>query len=153
MYTIGTPDDLLRPYNFTVFIESFEISFAKISGFEISVDTEILAEGGVNDRVYSLAKPASNENIMRFERGVSNRGESDTDAMEKFAPGKRLEHDVVIIVLKQNGDMARAMFLSGVYVKKMSYSDLDAMNGNQVLIETFEVAYEELSLYEGNKDL
>lgn len=130
-------------YRFSVYVQALRMGFSKITNIEESIETDTLQEGGVNDRVYSLRKPVTRERTLVLERGVAARGVATMALAAQFGVGNRLHTGMLIIIHKRNGEIGYIYEAEGPVVKKMSLSPLDSMGG-QVLIETFEVAYEKI---------
>ncbi|MBC8546570.1 phage tail protein [Clostridiaceae bacterium NSJ-31] len=140
------PRNPLPGYKFKVYIQGVEMGFSKITNMETLVETEPLAEGGVNDYVHSLRKPVTTERTLTLERGMI--GVSDMKAltqilMARFSVGQRLPIDMVITISGRSGKLERIYFVHGAVVKKWQCSPLDAMSGS-FLVESFELAYETL---------
>lgn len=129
----------LRGYNFLVFLELIELPCVKVSGIETIRDTETVSEGGVNDRVYTMKGNAKTEKTLILERGAS----LDAVADYLLQPGYRFTTDIIVFVLDA-GKLPRYTYtFSGCYVKKVSYSDLDAMR-SEFVIQRMEIAYESM---------
>ena len=137
-----TPNPL-RAFRFRVYIGPMLMGFSKITGIENSVETETLQVGGINDRVYSLRKPVFAEKTMTFERGVAARGVGALVGTLRFHPGQRIPTDIIITICNHMGLPVEAIVVGGAFVKKCTLSELDAMS-DQVLIEQFEVSYEDI---------
>ena len=129
----------LRGYNFLVFLELIELPCARVSGIETIKDTETLAEGGVNDRVYTVPGSARSEKTLILERGAS----LDLAADYLLTPGYRFTTDIIVFVLDMNHMPRYSYAFSGCYVKKVSYSELDAMR-SEFVIQKMEISYEKM---------
>ena len=57
--------------------------------------------------------------------------------------GNRIHTDILIIAYDATGTIAKMFEVHGAVVKKLAFSPLDSMS-NEVMIETFELAYETL---------
>ncbi len=133
--------DFIQSLRFTVYIGVLKMGFAKITGIETSVESDVIQQGGVNDYSYSLNAPHKTEKIMIFERGMAfSRGLLSPT----FTPGERLA-DISIVLCDNRGLPAKIVFVTGGYVKKCTIGDLDAMNGSPI-IERFEISYEMLTM-------
>ncbi len=133
-------------YNFEVYIQMVPLSFSKISGMEMSVETEAIVEGGNNRFTRSLLKPVTGERILTLERGMV--GVFDTPVFlamiaGRFAVGQRLNIPIALVIRNQAGKVTKIYSINGATVRKWSISPLDAASGN-ILIETFELTYETL---------
>lgn len=134
-------------YKFKVYLQMACLGFSKITNLEESVETEALQEGGVNDRVYSLTKPVTAEKVLRMERGTAFRGAVSAALSSQLSVGKRLHTDILITAHKRDGAIGKIFDVHGAVVKKISFSNLDAMSG-ATLIETFELAYETMRSFD-----
>ncbi len=133
--------DFVQSMRFRVYIGLFKMGFSKITGIETSVETEVMQQGGVNDYSYSLAAPQRTEKTMIFERGVAfSRGLLTPE----LTPGMRLA-DISIALCDNRGVPIKMIFVTGGYVKKVSYGELDAMSG-EILLERFEISYEMMKI-------
>lgn len=134
--------DPMPSYNFRVYLLTHCFGFSKITNIVETAETETLQEGGVNDRVYTLKKPATQEKTLVFERGALLNLVT-YEPLLHFQVGERLASNLLIFVMDRDGAVGRIFEVTGTVVKKLSYSALDSMS-NQTLIETFEIAYETL---------
>lgn len=136
----------LPSHNFLVFIGLMPLSFSKVSSIEISIETEALAEGGENRFVHSLSKPVSSEKALVLEKGVAS---GLADSAVSLAANTALRvgsyFDFIILAVLDQGGMPKKLFvINDAILRKRSFSDLDAING-QVLIESLEFVYEDLT--------
>ncbi len=135
--------DFLKSFRFHVYIGATKMGFSKISGVERSAETESVQQGGVNDHVYTLSSPVKSEKTLVLERGLAySRGL----LAASLKVGKRLSTDMLILIYDDGGLPRTAVYVKNPYVKKHSFSDLDAMSG-QVLVERFEVVYDSLEVH------
>ena len=130
-------------YKFQVFVSNVRMGFSKVTNIEESIETQAFQEGGVNDRVYSLYRPASTERTLVFERGLGNRSLMSGLLDKSFAVGRRILPDILILVGASNGTVSNIYQVHGAVIKRWRLGELDAMN-SQVVIESFELAYETL---------
>ncbi len=128
-------------FKFKVYIQMMCLGFSKITNIEEAVETEPLNEGGVNDRVYSLRKPYTQEKTLIMERGVAGRGLVTALLAPELDVGKRIHSNIFITVHKRDGSVGKIFEVHGAVVKKLSYAPLNSMSG-EVLIQSFELAYE-----------
>ena len=124
--------DAVTSHNFVVHIGGMQIAFSKVSSIEISMETEVLIEGGENYFVHSLSKPPSAEKTLRFERGVTG----STDCLWVGASYK----SIMIMVLDQKRKIRKIYIAYNAILKKRSFSDLNAMSG-EVFVESLEFIY------------
>lgn len=126
-----------KGYNFLVFLGPYELPCSKVSGVESVIDTETVAEGGVNDRVYTLDGNAKTEKTLILERGAS----LDITADYVMQPGYRFATDILVFVMSDDHTPRYIYTFSGCYVKKVSFTDLDASR-SEVIMERMEISYE-----------
>lgn len=127
-------------YCFKVSIENNIVSFAKVSGLNMGVETQIVSEGGYNDLLHIMEASAKLPRSLRLEGGMYK---SKNAILNRLRPGMRLEQGIVITVLGIDGEKEEVYTADGAFVTKWELSELNAENG-QVLINTFEVAYTSL---------
>lgn len=129
-------------YNFVVSIDNTNIGFSKISSFEVNYESEVLMEGGVNNKVLSLYSPAKNEGVVVMERGaISSANKKDLDLLKSLRAEVRIP-TVTVGVMDAAGKLAKFYVLRGLKVKKWRLGEMDAAR-SEVLIESLELAYEE----------
>lgn len=127
--------------NFFVMFGPFKIGFTKVSSFDVSYECEVLAEGGVNNKVRTLRAPQKNEKVIVMERGaVTARDTMDYLLLEVLKTDLRFPV-VFIGVNDARGRMKKFYTIFNAKVKKWSLSDLVADTAG-ILIETLEFAYE-----------
>lgn len=131
-------------YRFKVLIDNQPVSFAKVTGLNMNVETEMISEGGHNGAGYILEVPTKSSNVMRLERGIYKK---DTSILAKLRPGMYLNHGVVVMVLGLDGEIQIKYSAERAVVTRWEVSELNAENG-QVLVSTFEIAYTRLTLLE-----
>lgn len=140
---MGTPKlDPAPSYNFTVFLDKLSIGFSKITNIEEAYETETIQEGGVNDRVYTVLKSTTSEKTLVFERSTVLAGKMGQGHNDLWL-GNRIRKNILIEVHDRNGKTAKIFEAQGCVIKRISYSDLDAMSA-QTLIERMEISYETL---------
>lgn len=133
-------------YKFQVFVNNIRMGFSRVTNIEESFETEPFQEGGVNDRVYSLRTPVKAERTIVLERGAGSRGMVLELLSMSFRVGNRLPSGVLILVSGRDGAITEIYSLQGVVVKKCRIGSLDAMS-SEVLIESFELAYETIESF------
>ena len=121
---------------FKVTFGNNNVSFAKVSGMERSMEYETLQEGGVNSGPRLLPLPQKQIKTMRFERGLQKRG----FIINSLAPGMKIDSGIGVSVLNPEGKAIAKFTVKDVTVVKWELGGLDAQ-GNGVLLETFEIAY------------
>ena len=129
-----------RGYNFLVVLEETEFPCSRVSGIERIKDTETVSQGGVNDRVYTLAGGSGTERVLILERGAG----MDISMDHVLQVGYRFSKDVLVYVRDIHQKDRYVYTFSGCYVKKVSYSDLDALR-SEVVMERMELSYEEMT--------
>lgn len=135
-------EELILNYRFKVLINNKVVSFAKVSGLNMDIETEVLAEGGHNGSGYIIAAPAKASKTLRLQRGVLT---NDNSVLKKMQPGIYLNQGIVIMMLDMKGQTQIKYVAERALVTKWEVSELDAQSG-QVLIDTFEVAYTQLKI-------
>lgn len=139
---MGIHQQLIENYRFRVWIDNHKVSFSKVSGLSMSVETEMISEGGYNEYAHIVEAPAKSSKILRLERGVYT---DNNSILRKLRPGMYLKQGVVIAVIGGNGKTVIKYAAENAFVTKWEIADLDAQNG-QMLIDTFEIAYTELKI-------
>ncbi len=132
--------DYLKGYNFMVYIGQTRAAFAKVSGFEQTMESETFTEGGSNSRVYTLSKRVSSQSSAVFERGVAVSRKQDLN----FAGGDYISDGISIYLLDGSGKVQQEYNLEGCVIQKLTLTDLDAQR-SEILIERLEVSYETFS--------
>lgn len=136
IYPIGT-------YRFEVFINGWRLGFQKITNIMVPIETEVIIEGGC-DHVHILPAPVQNANTMTFYKGSG----TFNGMLFPFSLGQYIEETIHIIVfgaapIPQLPQVPRKHYcVEGAIVKQWQLSDLDAQS-NEVLIESFEIQYEQ----------
>ena len=136
---MGLHEDLVTNYRFRVWIENQEVSFSKVSGLNMEVKTRMISKAGTSQ---ITAVPSKNPRILKLQRGAYKDGIS---LLDKLRPGMYLEQGIIIAVLGRSGEIVMEYAVDNAFVSKWEISDIDALSG-QVLIDTFEVAYTDLSI-------
>lgn len=133
---------LVSNYRFKVLIDNHVVSFAKVSGLSMELETEMLSEGGHNGSGYIVAVPTKGAKTLRLQGGVLNRANS---LMNKMSPGIYLKQGIVVMMLDMYGNTEIKYVAEQALVTKWEVSEIDAQNG-QVLIHTFEIAYTQMKI-------
>ncbi|MCM1180668.1 MAG: phage tail protein [Clostridium sp.] len=133
---------LVSNYRFKVLIDNHVISFAKVSGLHMELETEMLSEGGHNGSGYIMAVPTKGAKTLRLQGGVLNCANS---LMNKMSPGIYLRQGIVVMMLDMYGNTEIKYVAEQALVTKWEVSEIDAQNG-QVLIHTFEIAYTQMKI-------
>lgn len=126
-----------KGFNFKVYIEGVPYICAKISGVERVQDTETLSEGGINDRVYTIDAAPKTEKVMIMEKALSENGGKGIP----FWTGYRTTLDVFVFVMDEHKNAKWMYIFDGCYIKKISYSDLDASK-SELVLERVEISYQ-----------
>ncbi|MCM1498002.1 MAG: phage tail protein [Clostridium sp.] len=129
-------------YRFKVLVNNQQVSFAKVTGLNMNIETERISEGGYNGAAHILEVPAKSSNVMRLERGIYQK---DTSILANLRPGMYLDEGIVVMVLGLDGEIQIKYSAEQAVVTKWEISELNAGNG-QVLVSTFEIAYTRLKL-------
>ncbi|MDE6433950.1 MAG: phage tail protein [Lachnospiraceae bacterium] len=133
---------LVSNYRFKVLIDNHVMSFAKVSGLYMDLETEMLSEGGHNGSGYIAAVPTKGVKTLRLQSGVLNNANS---IMDKMSPGIYLRQGLVVMMLDMHGNTEIKYVAERALVTKWEISEMDAQNG-QVLIHTFEIAYTQMKI-------
>ncbi|MDE6759722.1 MAG: phage tail protein [Lachnospiraceae bacterium] len=136
---MGSYEDLVTNYRFRVWIENQEVSFSKISGLHMEVKTRMISKGGT---AQITAVPSKNPRMLKLQRGAYKDG---TSLLDKLRPGMYLEQGIIIAVLGRTGEIVMEYAVDNAFVSRWEISDIDALSG-QILIDTFEVVYTDLSI-------
>jgi phage tail-like protein len=136
---MGRSSQPLLSHNFVVFLGLVKISFSKVSSIEVSIETEVLKEGGENQFVHSLSKPATTEKTLVLERGTGGFSMLMTLASMTIQVG-HVYDQIIIFVLDQWGMPKKLYLCKHAILKKRAFSDLDAMSG-EVFVERLEFVY------------
>ena len=129
-------EKLVKSSRFLVFISLLKMSFAKVSGFEQSIDKEYFVEGGNNTFPILSVVPRHERNVLNFERGV----QAFHPAMLRMMPGVAIPGGITIIMLNNKSIPVHIYHASDVIITKWELSEFDANNTN-VLIDKFEISY------------
>ncbi len=133
---------LVSNYRFKVLVDNNVLSFAKVSGLNMDLETEMISEGGHNGSGYIAAVPSKGTKTLQLQSGVLSKANS---VMDKMKPGIYLKQGLVIMMLDMQGKTMIKYVAERALVTKWEVSELDAQNG-QVLIQTFEIAYTQLKI-------
>ncbi|MBO4396205.1 MAG: phage tail protein [Eubacterium sp.] len=130
-------DDLLNAYEFEVHLGPLiSLSFSKISGLERSGEIGVIGSGGENDSMHFYKKPRRRPDVTRFETGWSTGAMSSIQSF--LFEGLVLNN--IMIQIKRNGSTKKTLCIDRGILTKISYSDLDAMDG-KILIKTLEIQH------------
>lgn len=132
----------LTAYQFHVRVGPMEFGFSEVSGLGRERDVFTCQEGGLNDRVHLLPGPARSAGTLRLKRGAYY-----GEYFPFYLVGERLEVPVRVEVWAERPQPrpAKIYLLTGVVVKKWEVGNLNAL-GNEVLIDAFELGYENLAV-------
>lgn len=118
-----------------------QTGFSKVSGFELTMEQEEIAEGGKNDGPHVLVAPHKKHQPLILERGVL----PVSSWLYRLKPGMRLGTWLLVAVLDAYGGMTeKRIGISDGIVTKWELSGLDAM-GNSLLVEKIEILHDGLS--------
>lgn len=116
-------------------------TWAKIEGLGFSYQVTPYREGGVNTHMRNIVGPVTYENV-RLSRPV----DSDSELIYIWLTANLLKiipQTMSITALDSAGNEVTTWNLAGVVPVKWSGPSLD-INGNQIAMETLELAYDEL---------
>lgn len=138
---MGTQNNLLMSYNFRVTVPGGEFRVSKVRSIEQAVELEPVREGGCNDYVHMLVKPASEPKKLILERGLCTR--ADALGVASLLGKRQTQPMIVAIYDRANQKILKKYQAEGWMLCKWQLSDLDAVSGG-LLLETAEVVYETL---------
>ena len=116
-------------------------TWSKIEGLGFSFQVTEYREGGVNTYIKKIIGPARYENV-RLSRPV----DSDSELIYIWLMAnliKIIPQTMAITALNSAGEEVTTWNLAGVVPVKWSGPSLD-INGNQIAMETLELAYDEM---------
>ena len=114
-------NEYVVPTRYIVVLGASMFGFSKVSNLSVSVDYEVIREGGVNDYVYALPKPSTDVQKLLFEKGYKIYDVIDRAGAEKW-------HDRAgaICIMDRNKTMVKALGFTSAYISKWELSDLSA---------------------------
>ncbi|MCP4666064.1 MAG: phage tail protein [Deltaproteobacteria bacterium] len=117
-----------------------DIRFQKVSGLNVSVDTEdSVANGGENIFVQNLPKHISYDNLV-LERGVVIGSLLAVEFNLTMSTFKFFPSNVLVVALNEHSIPVTGWLFFRAYPVKWSISDLDATQ-NALIVETMELTY------------
>ena len=132
---------LYKNYNFRVEVNGVPLSFSRVSGIERSMNMNTLQEGGLNRHVHYLNNGVSGERALVLEYGMAK----SNAAISQLTPGRMLFKGVTVMVLGDDASKPAVTYsFEGCYIRKVSFGDLNAGNG-EVLINHLEIVYSYMS--------
>jgi phage tail-like protein len=117
---------------------AFDCNFKEVGGLTSEIQMEYFAEGGVNDMMHPLPKPAKFGNIT-LKRGLLIKSELANwmyDALETF---KIVPKELIIVLLGPLAVPIAGWHVTGAYPIKWEISGFNAMD-NAIVIESIELA-------------
>ena len=131
----------LTGYNFLLRVEAkYDLACRSVRAFGRENEYEYIQEGGLNDYVHILRKPASQPLTLEVERYVLD---NDVDPLPT---GAVLGSPLLLMVSRQQNQFEQAQrsyAFTGCVVTGKEYGELDAENGG-LLTEKITIAYQEL---------
>lgn len=135
--------DPIGSFNFMLRVNGYiDLPCRSVSGFSVENEYDYLQEGGVNDYVHLLRKPASKPNTFTVERYAM----TNSMAKDPLGDGENLTLPLLLFVARQPGDFSqtkRAYCFTGCTVIKKEYGELNAER-SELLIEKTTISYKEL---------
>lgn len=125
----------LTNYVFEVQFGSLKFSFSKVSNISSQTEYDVVADGGINDRMFFFEKPNRRPDTISFEHGM--KVSKDTDA---FLMEKGMKVYGIHIFVKKDDITERIFFIEEGVVTGISYTDLDASRG-EILIKKMEMQH------------
>lgn len=133
----GDSLDYVPNYEFEVeFGLVFKVSFSSISNLSSECEYEMIADGGNSDRMFFYQKPNRKMQTTVFRKGVTS-DRRDT-ILTWLTQGLMI--DDILIFAKKDGVIKKIFYIEQGILKKISYSDLDAM-GQDILIKSMEIEH------------
>ena len=131
----GERGEYLTSYVFEVQFGSLKFSFSKVSNISSQTEYDVVADGGINDRMFLFEKPNRRPDTISFERGIKLGKDAEAFLVER---GMKV-HGIYIFV-KKDGYTERTFFIEEGIVTGISYTDLDASRG-EILIKKMEMQH------------
>ncbi len=117
-----------------------KISFARITNITLHGEYDVIGDGGVNDKMHFAPKPHRTPDTLVFHKGWATGLEASI--MSFLSPGLKI--DGITIMVKRNGSIKKVLSIEEGILSRVSYSDLDAMNG-QIMIKSMELHHSGIS--------
>lgn len=131
----------LAAYNFILRVEAmYDLPCKRVTGISQEREYEYIQEGGVNDYVHIVEKPASKPFSFQVERYVG------ADYVDPLTLGVRLDMPVQLLINRTLGNQGKTeltLSFSGCVVTGKSYGEVDAEHSG-LLLETTTIAYQKL---------
>lgn len=132
--------DPIPGYRFIVYLNGLVMGFSKVSGMNREIETEIYREGGLNTKIHVFPKYCGAGQILRLEKGIYGGVGHLFYLVGEEIPG------VLNLVVMNNMEMPlKSYVFTGLIVKKWEIGELSAEH-NSVLIDHFEISYEEFQV-------
>ncbi len=135
-------------FYFSVEIDGFsQMSFQEVSGLEVEMELEEIAEGGENRFKHRLPKGTKYNNLV-LKRGFVDGDNRLVDWLSKTlfdAFEDRIQtKDVLVTLLDESGSKVLAWNVKNAYPVKLNMSTLNAQESS-LAIESIELAYQYFS--------
>ena len=122
---------------FVLLLGPLTFGFSKVSNISKSIEYETIQEGGVNDFVYALPKPAGEVHRLQLERGyrvtlLPNPSEADI--------GDWADDSGALAILKRDKSIFKILGFKSAYISKWEITDLIA-DQSAVLCERIELIH------------
>ncbi len=142
MEQLSSPSHLdpIPGYRFVVYLNGLVMGFQKVSGMAREIETESYREGGLNTRVHVFPKYCGSEQILRLEKGICS-----SEGHLFYQVGNEISGALNLVVMDSRGKPLVSYLFSGMIVRKWEIGELSAEQNN-ILIDHFEVSYEEFQL-------
>jgi len=139
--------DPLPVFKFWVEMKSIVVAeFKECSGLRLERSVEPLEEGGVNDRVHQLPGRNKYSNIV-LKYGVMQTDELWKWYQEGLLDGKVKRINFTILLRNVKGEVVKRWSVEDAFPVKWEGPSLN-VEGNQVAVETLEIAHHGLKLSE-----
>lgn len=138
--------DLPVAFYFEVVISRAQMAFKEVSGLSTELETETIAEGGVNDYTYNLPKQVKHGNLV-LKRALRPTKYWDVNWIIEILENGSFKNmntkNVMINLLNAQGEPLYTWTCLNAYPVKWDIDPLDS-GKNEVLIESLELAYTKL---------
>lgn len=147
----GEAQDAVWPlpkFFFNVQIGGEDMPFQEVSGLDI--ETEVIEYRAGNSKVFSKIKMPGmiKTSNLTLKKGIFAKDNKLFDWFKQINLNTIERKDMVISLLDQEANPTMVWEIKGAFPTKVSGTDLKA-EGNEVAVETIEIAYEALTVSNG----
>jgi len=129
---------------------STDTSFLEVSGFGQSMETESYQELGENRFIHKLPKFVNNQGNLVLKRGIAKNTSPLVKWCKKVLQEFAIPIQTAVIqvqLMNPEGKPIRSWTFEGAYPVKWSVGPFNAKTGNDIAIETIELAYTHCQRY------